>query len=91
MQWDLTSMVKDWQSGVLANDGVVVKDTQENATLLYSTQFFTIHQVPDESYFPRLVVTYLIPDEIYATIVIVIAETSLFSFLLLRGRREAKH
>lgn len=91
MQWDLTSMVKDWQSKALANDGVVVKDTQENATLLYSTQFFTIHQVPDESYFPRLVVTYLIPDEIYATIVIVIAETSLFSFLLLRGRREAKH
>ena len=84
-------MVKDWQSKALANDGVVVKDTQENATLLYSTQFFTIHQVPDESYFPRLVVTYLIPDEIYATIVMVIAETALFSFLLLRGRREAKH
>jgi len=91
MQWDITSMVKDWQSGALPNYGMVVKDTQENASLLYSTQFFTIHQVPDQSYYPRLVVTYLYPDEVYGAIVLIIAETILISILLTRTRRVHKH
>jgi len=90
MQWDLTSMVKDWQSGALPNYGFVVKDTQENATLLYSTQFFTIHQVPDQSYFPRLVVRYTYPEEISGAIAILIVETAMISILLMKMRRTAK-
>ena len=90
MQWDLTDMVKDWRSGVLPNHGFVVKDTQENASLLYSTQFFTIHQVPDQTYYPRLVVTYVYPDELYVIIAVIAIETVLFSVLLLRVRRASK-
>ena len=83
-------MVKDWQSGVLPNYGMVVKDTQENASLLYSTQFFTIHQVPDRTYYPRLVITYLYPSEIYGVIVLIVAETILISMLLIKARRVSK-
>jgi len=72
---------------VLPNYGFVVKDTQENASLLYSTQFFTIHQVPDQTYYPRLVVTYVYPDELYAIIAVIAIETVLFYVLLLRVRR----
>jgi hypothetical protein len=90
MQWDVTGMVKDWQSGVLPNYGMVVKDTQENASLLYSTQFFTIHQVPDRTYYPRLVITYLYPSEIYGVIVLIVAETILISMLLIKARRVSK-
>jgi hypothetical protein len=90
MNWDIADMVKDWQSGV-ANYGVVVKDTQENASLLYSTQFFTIHQTPNRTYYPRLIVTYLYPEEVYGTIIIIIVETALISMLLMRARRASKH
>ncbi len=90
MDWDLTDMVKDWQSGV-PNYGVVVKDTQENASLLYSTQFFTIHQTPNQTYYPRLVVNYVLPDEVYVTITIVIVETALIALLLMRARRAPRH
>ena len=90
MRWDLTGMVKDWQSGALPNDGFVVKDTQENASLLYSTQFFTIHQVPDQTYYPRLVVTYLYPEEVYGIIAVMIAETALISIVLLRAQRTTR-
>ena len=83
-------MVKDWQSGALPNDGFVVKDTQENASLLYSTQFFTIHQVPDQTYYPRLVVTYLYPEEVYGIIAVMIAETALISIVLLRVQRTTR-
>jgi len=90
MNWDLTGMVKDWVSGNLPNDGVVVKDTQENASLLYSTQFFTIHQTPNQTYYPRLIVKYLIPDEVHGTIGLVIAETVLIALLITRSRRTTK-
>jgi hypothetical protein len=90
MQWDLTDMVKDWRSGVLQNYGFVVKDTQENASLLYSTQFFTIHQVPDQSYYPRLVIAYLFPEEVYGLMAVMIAETALIGALLFRARRTSK-
>ena len=90
MNWDLSEMVKDWQSGV-PNNGVVVKDTQENASLLYSTQFFTIHQTPNRSYFPRLIVTYLYPEEVYATIIVFLVETALISLFVLRARRASRH
>jgi hypothetical protein len=90
MQWDLSDMVKDWRSGALINDGIVVKDTQENASLLYSTQFFTIHQVPNQTYYPRLVVTYLYPEEIYGIAIVIVAETVLIAVLLLRTRQRSK-
>jgi hypothetical protein len=89
MDWDLTDMVKDWQSGV-PNYGVVVKDTQENASLLYSTQFFTIHQTPNQTYYPRLIVEYLFPEEVYGAVAVVIVETATISLLLLRARRTPK-
>jgi len=86
MNWDLTEMVKDWRSGV-PNYGAVVKDTQENASLLYSTQFFTIHQTPNRSYFPRLIITYLYPQEVYASTIIFLIETALIAIFLSRARR----
>ncbi len=58
MEWDITDIMKDWRSGI-NNDGLVVRDTQENASTFYTTQFFTHDQVPNESYYPRLVVTYV--------------------------------
>ena len=91
MQWDLTDMVRDWRSGALPNYGFVVKDTEENASLLYSTQFFTIHQVPDQTYYPRLVVTYIYHDEAYGAVTLVIIETGLIYLLLIRARRTSKH
>lgn len=60
MSWDITGIMRDWQSGV-SNYGLVVKDTQEYATGFYTTQFFTDDQVPSENYYPRLVVTYVLP------------------------------
>lgn len=60
MDWDVTDIVKDWQSGI-PNYGLVVRDTHEYAPIFYSTQFFTHNQVPDEGYYPRLLVTYVTP------------------------------
>jgi hypothetical protein len=89
MDWGLTNMVRDWHSGV-PNYGVVVKDTKENATLLYSTQFFTFHQTPNESYFPKLMITYLNPVGLYATLAVVFTETVLFGFFWMRSQ-STKH
>jgi len=91
MQWDLTGMVKDWQSGALPDYGIVVKDTQENASLLYSTQFFTIHQVPDQTYYPRLVITYLYPEELYGIIIVIVAETTIIITLFRKAKRLSNH
>jgi hypothetical protein len=60
MNWDITTIVKDWLSGT-PNYGILIKDTQENATTLYSTQFFTHNKTPNASYYPRLIVTYVEP------------------------------
>jgi len=60
MNWDITDIMRDWQSGV-RNYGLVVKDTQEYAPNLYTTQFFTHDQVPSKNYYPRLIVTYVLP------------------------------
>ena len=89
MDWDLTNMVREWHAGV-PNYGVVVKDTEENATLLYSTQFFTFHQTPNESYFPRLVITYLYPSGLYVALAVVFTETVLFGFFWIRSQ-STKH
>jgi hypothetical protein len=73
MNWDVTSIVRDWQSGQ-ANYGVVVRDTQENSPILYSTQFFTHNQVPNESYYPELIVTYTPVQSMIVFVVILALE-----------------
>ncbi len=74
MEWDITDIVKDWHSGI-GNDGLVVRDTQENASTFYTTQFFTHDQVPNESYYPRMVVTYVFPMNFAILCVVLVAET----------------
>lgn len=73
MEWDITGIVKDWRSGI-PNDGVVVKETQENSPTAYSTQFFTHDDVPNEGYYPRLVVTYVSPQAVEALVAMFVAE-----------------
>ena len=63
MSWDLTPTVRDWQSGI-PNYGLVVRDTHESSPILYATQFFTHNKVPDQSYYPRLTVTYIMPQSL---------------------------
>ena len=60
MNWDITSIMNIWRSNS-SNYGIMVRDTQENATTFYSTQFFTHDQVPNNTYYPRLLVTYVSP------------------------------
>jgi len=73
MHWDISNIVRDWQSGI-PNDGLLVRDTQENSPILYSTQFFTHDQVPDISYFPRLTITYLRPESVAVFVGILLVE-----------------
>jgi len=84
MSWDVTDIMRDWQSGV-NNDGLVVKDTQEYATGLYTTQFFTHDQVPSENYYPRLEVTYLLPLNLAIFGIVLIAEG--FFIIVITRRR----
>jgi hypothetical protein len=74
MTWDITEIMKDWRSGA-NNYGLVVKDTQEYANKFYTTQFFTNDQVPNEDYYPRLVVTYVSPFSlaIFGTALLILA------------------
>jgi hypothetical protein len=60
MGWDVSGIMRDWRSGV-SNYGLVVRDTHEYASAFYTTQFFTHDQVPDQSYYPKLEVTYVLP------------------------------
>ena len=60
MEWDVTGIVTDWMWGA-SNYGILVRDSQEDAQILSSTQFFTHDKVPDEGYYPRLAVTYVTP------------------------------
>jgi hypothetical protein len=78
MNWDITDIMIDWQQGA-PNYGLVMRDTQENTTLLYSTQFFTHDQVPNQTYFPRLIVTYLDPLGVYVFAVIIIIESAILA------------
>jgi len=73
MEWEITDIMKDWRSGA-NNYGLLVRDTQEYAPIFYSTQFFTHNQVPNESYYPRLVVTYVRPQALVVLGVVVVAE-----------------
>jgi len=80
MDWDVTDIVKDWRSGA-PNYGLVVRDTQEDASIFYSTQFFTHDQVPNADYYPRLLVTYLEPISLALLIVTATAEGLLIAGL----------
>jgi hypothetical protein len=73
MDWDVTAIMKDWQSGA-PNYGLLVRDTQENAPILYSTQFFTHDQVPNSTYYPRLLVTYVEPQSLELLLSIIAGE-----------------
>jgi len=90
MNWDLTGMVKDWMSGV-PNYGMVVRDTQENASLLYSTQFFTIHQTPNPTYYPTLLVTYVSPLAVVSFGIVLVAEGFLMIILWRTKVKRARH
>src|SRR5208283_1463971 len=86
MDWDITDLMKDWQRGI-PNYGLVVRDTQENATRLYSTQFFSHDQVPNEGYFPRLILTYLNPSILYVFIILMGLELTLCAGLVKKFRQ----
>lgn len=73
MDWDVMEIVKDWRS-VAPNYGLVVRDTQEDASTFYSTQFFTHDQVPNADYYPRLLVTYLEPQSLELLALVVAGE-----------------
>lgn len=73
MDWDITEIVKDWRSGA-ANYGVVIRDTEENAHLQYTTQFFTHDKTPDAGYYPRLVVTYVSPQSVIILVAALVVE-----------------
>ncbi len=87
MDWDVTSIVRDWQSGV-PNYGLVVRDTQEYSPILYSTQFFTHEKVPDESYYPRLTVTYVMPQSLVMLSGVLLLEALSITMV---WRRQRKH
>ena len=87
MDWDVTDLMKDWQHGV-PNYGLLVRDTQEDEpTRLYSTQFFSHDQVPNEGYFPRLIITYLNPNVLYAFIILMALELTLCAVLVKKFQR----
>jgi hypothetical protein len=73
MEWDLAGIMKDWQSGA-SNYGLLVRDTQEYAPAFYTTQFFTYDQVPNQGYFPRLEVTYVLPGNLPFFGIVFVAE-----------------
>jgi hypothetical protein len=84
MNWDVSSIVREWQSGI-PNYGVVVRDTQENSPILYSTQFFTHNQVPNQSYYPKLTVTYA-PLQSVLVLAVVLAVEGLVIVIVWRVR-----
>jgi len=75
MDWDIKDIMNDWRTNATSNYGLVVKDTQEYAPVFYSTQFFTFDQVPDSTYYPRLIVTYVSPWALLALCIVLAAET----------------
>jgi hypothetical protein len=77
MDWDIKDIMNDWRTNATSNYGLVVKDMQEYAPVFYSTQFFTFDQVPDQSYFPRLLVTYVSPLAVLLLCVVLAVETVL--------------
>jgi hypothetical protein len=76
MDWDITGIMNVWRSNS-SNYGLLVRDTQEYAPVFYSTQFFTHDQVPNETYYPRLLVTYVSPLAVASLGAVVVAESFL--------------
>lgn len=60
MDWNISPIVTEWVNGK-PNYGLLIRDLNENSTMLYSTQFFTHDQVPGPAYFPRLLIVYIEP------------------------------
>jgi hypothetical protein len=89
MDWDIRDIMSDWRSNVTSNYGLVVRDTQEYSPVFYSTQFFTHDQVPNETYYPRLLVTYVSPLALASLGVVLFAE-GFFMVVLWRTRVERK-
>ena len=89
MYWDVTDIVRDWQSGI-SNYGFVIRDTQENSPILYSTQFFTNRQVPNSSYYPRLIITYIPAQSLLWLAGILIIEVLIITILLRKGRNRSQ-
>jgi len=85
MYWDVTDIVRDWESGV-NNYGFLVRDTQENSPVLYSTQFFTHDQVPNQSYYPWLIVTYVRAQSLLGLVGILLVEALVIT-ITVRVRR----
>jgi hypothetical protein len=85
VDWDITNIVRDWQSGV-NNYGLVVKDTQEYSNQFYTTQFFTHDQVPSQNYFPRLIVTYVAPANLVIFGAALVAEGFIFAIARRKSR-----
>jgi len=73
MVWDISDILQDWRSGT-PNYGLVVRDTQEYSPIFYTTQFFTHDQVPSQNYYPRLVVTYIMPWNLELLALVLLAE-----------------
>lgn len=88
MDWDIRSIMTDWRSNSTSNYGLVVRDTQEYSSVFYSTQFFTHDQVPNETYYPRLLVTYVSPLAVASFGVVLFVEGF---FMAVLWRTKVKH
>jgi hypothetical protein len=88
MDWDITEMAKDWLHGI-GNYGVMIRDTEENGAVQYTTQFFTHNKTPNASYYPQLIVTYLNPQSLTVVAAVLVAEgLFIIAFQRMRKRRQ---
>jgi hypothetical protein len=85
MDWDISDIMNDWRANSTSNYGLVVRDTQEYSPVFYSTQFFTHDQVPNDTYYPRLLVTYVSPIAL-ASLGIVLSAEGFFMIVLWRTK-----
>jgi hypothetical protein len=85
MDWDVKDIMNDWQANASGNYGLVVKDMNEYAPVFYSTQFFTFSQVPNSTYYPRLIVTYVSPWTVVGVSVVLAIETAAIVVFWRRG------
>ena len=67
--WDITSLVSEWTSGSLINNGLMIKGSTGNQLHFYQVD------AADSSYRPQLSITYTVPEP----------STSLFGGLFLLG------
>lgn len=88
MDWDITGIMNDWRSNSTSNYGLVIRDTQEHSPVFYSTQFFTIDQTPNATYYPRLLVTYVSPLAVASFGVVLVGEGS---FMMMLWRTKVSH